>query len=649
MFSLVFFISMRVVNPGDPIESIIIDENIVPSVYAKTYPMDKIVNILDKHGEKCLLIFDDLDGPVSNDVVLRVIKDLTLTNCHILFTARPNAVAGIEGYFTTVCNVEGFSENNASEYVKRLLTDAAKVEAVMTFTKENQSIGIHEMWRYPILLLFICILVNDGNLDLQSKTITLTNIYDRLLLCLFRRYTVKWNIKQDPRKRREILLKLGKVALEGLEKGKLFYSKSEIEEKVGKEAFHYGIIIGYKDRCIVEDINADFLVCFLHHTICEYLAALYITDQLAHTDRCPEDIWPKVWATETITQLPLLFIFAVDLCMSEQIATDKLFKSTVTIFNQSTLELQGNLLGVSTLDFLFRVLDRCNHMKVLTFSRSRLCDNQETICTILEHIPFSLETLVFRECVFVVGETTKPDRMPHLKDNTSLDVRCIDCDIPVTSLNILAKNKCVHTLLLNIYHVMYSCDAQKVAKFHTAFVDLLLCSLQNIQNLKITGEMTQPQSISKIAAMHKESIESILNIHNPTNDAEFPSFAGNLGGLESLYISCGYIPDALLSLLLASIGDRAHLRSIYIYGGVGSTVQMEKTFSQQLLSKRSPALCEVTWNNTADSTFNPFFKAVAQIGMKVQYTHYTTEGFSEQISKHSAQGKIKYQKIALAH
>ena len=644
MFSLVFFISMRVVNPGDPIGNIIIDENIVPSVYAKNYPIDKILNILEERGEKCLLIFDDLDGPVSNEMVLRVVKDLTLTNCHILLTARPNAVAGIEAYFSTVCNVEGFSEEDACEYVKKLLTDTGKVEAVINFTKKNQSIGIHEMWRYPILLLFICILVNDGNLDLQSKTITLTNIYDRLLLCLFRRYTVKWNVKQDPRKRREILLKLGKVALEGLEKGKLFYSKSEIEEKVGKEAFHYGIIIGYKDRRIVEDIDADFLVCFLHHTICEYLAACYISDHLARTNRCPEDIWPRVWDSETIAKLPLLLIFALDVSMGEPVAREKLFKSMVKTFNQPILELQGNLMGVGILDFLFRVLDKCDQIKVLTFLNTRLCDDHETIVKLMEHKPFSLEKLVFNKCVFFTVEETFQSRKPYLKQNTRFEVQCLDCDIPVTSLKFLASHKCIHTLLLKIDHIMLSQDLQKVSRFHESFIDLLLYPLTMIQHLKICGEHREYGQMNETVRLHKESFESIVNTHNPSNNIALPAFVGNLADLESLDISCAYIPDAMLCVLIASIGDRAHLHSIRIYGGVGSTVQQEMTFTERLLSKVSPVLQDLEWNNgRIKDNLLPFRDIFGEIGMKIQYKTMT-EGFAKEIEKHSHQENIKIAK-----
>ncbi len=612
MFSLVFFISMRVVKPEDPIENIIIDENIVPSVYATNYDRGKILQILQDYGEKCLLIFDDLDGQVTNEMVLRIFKDLALTNCHIVLTARPNAIAGIKKYFTTVCNVDGFSERDATEYVTKLLKNKDKIESVMDFTKENQSIGISEMWRYPTLLLFICILVNDGNLDLQCKTITLTNIYDKLLLCLYRRYVVKRGIVNDPKKRRETLLKLGKLAYEGLQKGRLLFSKKEIEERVGKEAFYYGIIIGYKDRYIVQDIDADFLVCFLHQSIQDYLAAMYITHELSHSQRRMEDLWPGVWDMETLAKFPLLFIFVVDLCINNQTANDKLYMSTLEIFNSHSLEVHGNLMGPSTLNFLFKVLDKCHHLKNLTFMNTRWSDNIETMFSFVEHIPSNVQTLVFKRCVFDNREYVDchhGHRKPKLKDNTKFAVHCLECNIPGTGIEFLAKYGCIHTLLINIDHIIVAND-DKLCGFYISFVCLLKCCLQSIKHLKIVATPTDKKEKPDILPLHEPIVESVLNCV-PSDISEL---SGSLRGLESLDIDYEYnIPEIILIMIIEAIGDRTSLKSINITSGAwqSSTGYNKFDFYDVLLSKVSPKLEELTWSTTltklkTDDSSDPF-------------------------------------------
>ena len=42
-----------------------------------------------------------------------------------------------------------------------------------------------------MLLLFICILVNADEIDLEQKNVTLGEIYTRLVSCLYRKFTVR--------------------------------------------------------------------------------------------------------------------------------------------------------------------------------------------------------------------------------------------------------------------------------------------------------------------------------------------------------------------------------------------------------------------------------------------------------------------------
>ncbi len=157
MFSLVFFVSLRVVKPGDPIECFIIDKSLTPSIIAHKYDLNEIPHFLNKPNVKVLLILEGFDEGMENEEVMKIIENLSCPSCHVIVTTRPHVAGNIQRYFTTVVNVTGFTKDNAEKYIKTLLEDKRNVESVLRFTEENQSIGIHEMWRYPILLLFICI------------------------------------------------------------------------------------------------------------------------------------------------------------------------------------------------------------------------------------------------------------------------------------------------------------------------------------------------------------------------------------------------------------------------------------------------------------------------------------------------------------
>ena len=58
-FSIVLFVFLKLVSPGDPIENVVIKQN--PWLEGLNVKEQDIKNILNIHGRKCLLILDGLD------------------------------------------------------------------------------------------------------------------------------------------------------------------------------------------------------------------------------------------------------------------------------------------------------------------------------------------------------------------------------------------------------------------------------------------------------------------------------------------------------------------------------------------------------------------------------------------------------------
>ena len=59
-FDIVFYISLKLVRPGDTLEQVIIDQYQLVGV-----TVSKLTRILDKIGDKCLFILDGLDEHVQ--------------------------------------------------------------------------------------------------------------------------------------------------------------------------------------------------------------------------------------------------------------------------------------------------------------------------------------------------------------------------------------------------------------------------------------------------------------------------------------------------------------------------------------------------------------------------------------------------------
>ena len=106
--SIVFFVSMKLIRPGQSIENIIIDQ--VPPLEALEIGERKLKDILDFFGHKCLIILDGLDEHDlgTNDDVRKVIEGRKLLRCNILLTSRPHSTEEIEKHFSTRITITGF-------------------------------------------------------------------------------------------------------------------------------------------------------------------------------------------------------------------------------------------------------------------------------------------------------------------------------------------------------------------------------------------------------------------------------------------------------------------------------------------------------------------------------------------------------------
>ena len=76
--------------------------------------------------------------------------------------------------------IQGFSEIHTSQYISKVLKGQDKAQAVLKFNKNN-FMADRKQFTCPMLILFICILVNHDELDLARKNVALGEIYWRLL------------------------------------------------------------------------------------------------------------------------------------------------------------------------------------------------------------------------------------------------------------------------------------------------------------------------------------------------------------------------------------------------------------------------------------------------------------------------------------
>ena len=317
VLNLVLYVSLKMVKPGDSIENIIIQQN--PALEGLGIKQRTLRSILDQFSHRCLLILDGMDecDLKKNKEILNIIEGRKLLYCNILVTSRPHSAAETEQYFNTVVQVQGFSEQQATGYLSKVLDAKHESASVMKFYYANFQKS-YSKFASPMLLLFICILVNADEIDLEQKHVTLGEIYVRLVRSLYRKFTLRMDRTFDHGDFVKALNNLGKLAWDTL-KSKIYHlQQTDILREIGQDAFEYGLLIGHEDFNLVGHEMANVFVTFLHSSIQEFLGSFYFILML-NEGNIIEQLLGSSCTSPIFLMNPLVFYFCLYFLSEKQI------------------------------------------------------------------------------------------------------------------------------------------------------------------------------------------------------------------------------------------------------------------------------------------------------------------------------------------
>ena len=310
-FSIVFFVFLKLVQPDETIENVILKQN--PELEGLGVSVEKLRSILDRFSDRCLLILDGLDehGLGQNIDVLKIIRNQKLINCGILISSRPHCTRNIEIHFSTVVRVDGFTREQAKTFISHFLKEKKKIRQVMQFephldsgsdphldpysfsgSDSDSDSGIDSdsfIQKCPILLSFFCFLVAEKEIDLSDKTISMGDIYIRLVKCLYKKFTIRKNMEFEEQNFFCILKSVGQLALQTLMSNNSLLRKKEVLRVVGDFAFDYGLFAGHEDLRLFDDLTADVYVSYAHRSLEEFFGSFGFIQALSEGKTC-EDI-----------------------------------------------------------------------------------------------------------------------------------------------------------------------------------------------------------------------------------------------------------------------------------------------------------------------------------------------------------------------
>ncbi|XP_035863014.1 NACHT, LRR and PYD domains-containing protein 12-like isoform X2 [Sander lucioperca] len=261
-------------------------------------------------GSKVLFIFDGLDesrlsldfnnNEAVSDVTQKSSVNVLLTNliqgkllpsALVWITSRPAAANQIPpACVDRVTEVRGFTDAQKEEYFRKRVSDEELSSRIISHIKTSRS--LHIMCLIPVFC-WITATVLDHMLTTDQRgelPKTLTDMYSHFLLVQTKRKKLKYaeGHETSPQELteadREVLLKLGRLAFEQLEKGNIMFYQEDLE-RCGLDVTEASLYSGVCSEIFKREsvIFQKTVYCFVHLSVQEFLAAVYLFH--CYTDR----------------------------------------------------------------------------------------------------------------------------------------------------------------------------------------------------------------------------------------------------------------------------------------------------------------------------------------------------------------------------
>uniref|UniRef100_A0A3P9DIW4 NACHT domain-containing protein n=1 Tax=Maylandia zebra TaxID=106582 RepID=A0A3P9DIW4_9CICH len=223
------------------------------------------------------LLSDVTQKSSVSQLLTNLIQGNLLPSALVWITSRPAAANQIPPTCVDrLTEVRGFTDAQKEEYFRRRFSDEELSSRIISHMKTSRS--LHIMCSIPVFC-WITATVLEHMLTTEQRgelPKTLTDMYSHFLL-----------VQTKRKKNKEVLLKLGRLAFEHLEKGNIMFYQEDLEQcglDVTEASVYSGVCTEiFKRECV---IFQKPVYCFVHLSIQEFLAAVYMFH--CHTSRKTE-------------------------------------------------------------------------------------------------------------------------------------------------------------------------------------------------------------------------------------------------------------------------------------------------------------------------------------------------------------------------
>ncbi|XP_065326048.1 NACHT, LRR and PYD domains-containing protein 1a allele 5-like [Pelmatolapia mariae] len=230
------------------------------------------------------LLSDVTQKSSVSQLLTNLIQGNLLPSALVWITSRPAAANQIPPTCVDrLTEVRGFTDAQKEEYFRRRFSDEELSSRIISHMKTSRS--LHIMCSIPVFC-WITATVLEHMLTTEQRgelPKTLTDMYSHFLLVQTKRKKNKYHERHETSPQelteadREVLLKLGRLAFEHLEKGNIMFYQKDLEQcglDVTEASVYSGVCTEiFKRECV---IFQKPVYCFVHLSIQEFLAAVYM-------------------------------------------------------------------------------------------------------------------------------------------------------------------------------------------------------------------------------------------------------------------------------------------------------------------------------------------------------------------------------------
>ncbi|XP_078022806.1 NACHT, LRR and PYD domains-containing protein 12-like isoform X3 [Epinephelus lanceolatus] len=289
----------------------------------------------DYNSSRVLFIFDGLDesklpldfeeNETWRDVTETTTLDVLLTNlitgkllhkASVWITSRPAAATKIPTKFINrVTEVRGFDDEQKEEYFQKTVGDKTMAQKILDHLQSKPLRSLYIMCHIPVFCWISATTLQKLLRETKQSELpkTVTEMYTHFLIT-----QTKLKVYQKGETNRDVIMKLGKLAFEQLQKDNIIFCEKDLKscDIDQKQAAVYS---GLCTQIIRKEygLHKQEIYSFIHLTVHEFLAALYVLETFLNSRK---NLLPgKPSLTEMFKrELPIILLHkrAVDLALA---------------------------------------------------------------------------------------------------------------------------------------------------------------------------------------------------------------------------------------------------------------------------------------------------------------------------------------------